>query len=411
MTAERLRRLATGMRTPRALVVAFAGAALALGLWVGGADDAGNQQAADVVVAAADDVPSQTAPAPAPTPPPTPAATPAPTPRPTATPWRISLPTPTPTPTPRTAVPAPPQVYVGIVAKLGLDQIVAEAAAPAPPAVPAGTNPLTGVPATGSIGRAAMLVKLDNVVAARPQEGVGSAEIVYEEMVEGGLTRLAAVFLERDTGLGPVRSGRTTDIGLAANLNTPLFAYSGANAPTEALLADAAIVNRGPAHVPYRRSGSRRAPHDLMTDASSIRSGTGGAAPPTMFVFSTDPPTGGAPTQSFTVGFPATSVGWSWDGTGWLRTQDGSPHLDALSGTQVRAATVIVQHTRYVDSGLGTPEGVTVGTGRARIYTNGVSVAATWTRPSLRSVTTYTNASGAHIPVNPGPTWIELIPD
>ncbi len=410
MTAERLRRLATRTRTPRALVVAFAGTAVALGLWVGGADNSGSEQAVDVVVAA-DDVRNDASSAPAPTTQPTPVAPPAPTPTPTPTPWRISLPTPTPTPTPRAAAPAPPQVYVGIVAKLGLDQIVVEAAAPAPPAVAAGINPLTGVAATGSIGRAAMLVKLDNVRAARPQEGVGSAEIVYEEMVEGGLTRLAAVFLERDTGLGPVRSGRTTDIGLAANLNIPLFAYSGANAPTEALLAKAAIVNRGPAHVSYRRSGSRRAPHDLMTDAGSIRSGTGGAAPPTMFVFSADPPASGVPMQSFTVGFPATSVAWSWDGAGWLRSQDGSPHLDALSGTQVRAATVIVQHTRYVDSGLGTPEGVTVGAGRATVYTNGVSVAATWTRPSLRSVTTYTDAAGAHISVSPGRTWIELVPE
>jgi hypothetical protein len=381
-------------------------------VWVGGADGSGDERAADVIVAAPVGHASNEL-EPAPTPATTPMPTAAPIPAPTPTPWRISFPTPTPTPTPtpRAVAPTPPQVYVGIVAKLGLDQIIAEAAAPAPPNVAAGTNPLTGIRATGSIGRAAMLVKLDNVPAARPQEGVGSAEIVYEEMVEGGLTRLAAVFLERDTGLGPVRSGRTTDIGLAANLNTPLFAYSGANAPTEALLAGAAIVNRGPAHVSYRRSGSRWAPHDLMTDASSVRGGTVGSAPPTMFVFSTDPPTGGTPTSSFSVGFPATSVTWSWDGTGWLRSQDGTSHFDALSGTQVRAATVIVQHTQYVDTGLGTPEGVTVGTGRATIYTNGMSVAATWTRPSLRSVTTYTDAAGAHIPVSPGRTWIELVPE
>ncbi len=410
MTAERLRRLITRLTTPRAVVVALAGVAMGLGVWVGGADGSGDQQAADVVVAAPGGEASDEQEA-APTPSPTPTATATPSPTPAPTPWRVTFPTPTPTPTPRAAAPAPPQVYVGVVAKLGLDQIVAEAAAPAPPAVPAGTNPLTGVPATGSIGRAAMLVKLDNVAVARPQEGVGSAEIVYEEMVEGGLTRLAAVFLERGTGLGPVRSGRTTDIGLAANLNTPLFAYSGANTPTEALLATAAIVNRGPARAAYHRSGSRRAPHDLMTDAGSIRSGTGGVAPPTMFVFTTDPPAGGTPTPSFSVGFPATSVTWSWDGTGWLRSQDGASHLDALSGAQVRATTVIVQRTRYIDSGLGTPEGVTVGTGAATVYTNGVAVAATWTRPSLRSVTTYTDAAGAHIPVRPGNTWIELLPE
>jgi hypothetical protein len=323
------------------------------------------------------------------------------------------IPTPTPTPDSDPAEPGPSApttpIYVGTVARLGLDDPVVAPAADQPPAVAAGLSPLTGLPAVGPINRAAILAKFDNVPAARPQQGIATAEIVYEEMVEGGLTRFAAVILEPAGGLGPIRSGRTTDIGIAGSLNVPLFAYSGANVSTEGLLAKAAIVNRGPGSASYRRSSSRWAPHDLMTDVSSLRSGTGGAPPPTMFVFADDAGAGGSAAASFTAGFPASSATWTWDGGGWLRSQNGTPHLDA-SGQQIRAANVIVQRTPYIESGLGTPEGVTVGTGSAAVYTNGTAIPAIWTRPTLRSVTTYTDPNGNHIAVTPGITWIELVP-
>ena len=93
---------------------------------------------------------------------------------------------------------------------------------------------LTGLPGTVP-DRPAAVVKIDNGGPARPQTGLNAADIVVEEEVEGGITRFAAVFHSTPSVVGPVRSGRTTDIGIINGLGSPLLLYSGANQVTDAL--------------------------------------------------------------------------------------------------------------------------------------------------------------------------------
>lgn len=293
------------------------------------------------------------------------------------------------------------------------------------PSTRSGTAPLTGTTAGNRSGRA-VIVKIDNVAPARPQVGLLQADIVYEELVEAGFTRLAAVFHSRQLdSVGPVRSGRSTDIGIVGSYSDPVFAFSGANSIFDGLIDDAPLVNRG-AEVwsGYWRVAGRRAPHNLFTSTNRLRDSTSeGSAPKAQFAYRSS----GEALASSAVpadliqlryresGSVAITYEWSEKSGGWLRSQGGTKHVDA-AGKQVAPANVVVQVVDYVDTGLTDKwgeilyEGVNVGSGDALVFTNGHVVAGTWTRPTLRSVTTFTDVDGNHIELTPGTTWVSLVP-
>src|SRR5438105_3349546 len=116
-------------------------------------------------------------------------------------------------------------------------------AGPSTTPVPPGVAPLTGLPGDpDKLSRPALIVKIDNAPKARPQAGINKADVVVEEMVEGGITRLASVFQSTDSPVEPVRSARSTDVAFASALHRPLFAYSGANPTFLSLVRAAPMV-------------------------------------------------------------------------------------------------------------------------------------------------------------------------
>jgi hypothetical protein len=143
-------------------------------------------------------------------------------------------------------------------------------------ATPAAVYPLTGLGAASAaaVAHPALVVKIDNVVGALPQTGLNDADMVYEEMVEGGVTRLAAVFQQGAAPLlGPVRSGRTTDIAIVSDLNHPLFGFSGANPIFLAEIRAAPIVDvdaERESSAQYFRMGPHAAPHNLYTTTAKL---------------------------------------------------------------------------------------------------------------------------------------------
>lgn len=296
----------------------------------------------------------------------------------------------------------------------------------APPVDDPEVAPLTGLPA-GKLNRRAIVIKIDNVSAALPQFNVNAADIVYEELVEAGATRLAAVYhSERQTTVGPVRSARTTDIGIAASFNRPVFAFSGANSIVERLVRRAPVVDRGAESRGdlYRRLGGRPAPHNLLTSTTALEnSAADRAGPQPHFVYradgdeiAPDVPTASMVQLRFLerAGVP---VRYEWDPQvdGWRRYQNGRRHVDA-AGVQVAPANVVVQIVPYEDAGMTDKfgedlyEAEMLGSGEALIFTAGHVFEATWTKPTLRSVTTYTDADGNHIALTPGRTWVALVP-
>lgn len=305
-------------------------------------------------------------------------------------------------------------------------------AAPTPTA-PQAVAPLTGLAGDygDRLGRTALVVKIDNVEPkARPQVGLNQADVVYEERVEGSVTRLLAIFHSTDSvPVGPVRSARTSDIAIFSVLHHPYFAWSGAN-PTFAQrirAADALDVGYDALSGEYFREPTRSGPSNLMLKSTATITGIpneGSTPPPALFQFrSSGPavahlePVAGAAVNFGSSGGSAPTE-WRWNGTGWARTQKGTPHVD-VSGQQVAPANVVIQFVSYAPTdvadqfGVLIPEAQLVGEGEVWVLTGGGTgpaglVQGRWTKPSIDAVTTYTDVDGNPILLTPGRTWVVL---
>ena len=240
-------------------------------------------------------------------------------------------------------------------------------------------SPLTGLPVTdlATLKRPALVVKIDNADgagnnSARPQLGLNQADVVYEEMVEGSVTRLAAIFQSGDSDpVGPVRSARTTDVAVFSPLNRPLYAWSGANGDFAAIIRGSNLVDVGYDAAPdayQRRSDNGHvAPHNLYSSTPALFAlAPPDAQPPSpLFVYRTagDPAgAGAAPVGSVTVQFGggagSAPVDWTWDApsNAFLRQQKGSPHVDE-AGVQVGAQNVVIEFVGYHNTGYVDPSG------------------------------------------------------
>lgn len=289
--------------------------------------------------------------------------------------------------------------------------------------------PLTGLPVDAAVkNRPALVVKIDNAPKARPQYGMAKADIVVEEKVEDGVTRFFTIFQSQDADrVEPVRSARSTDIGLVGSLNRPLFAYSGANAVFQARVQAAPLVNVGYDAKPgdFHRDSGRPAPYNLFTSTASLfrYAPAGAGPPPPWFPYRPDGQPlsvqGAAPASHLHVEYLGkhikTIVDYGWDAASgrWLRAQDGGPH-NLVDGGQVAPRNVVVMMVDYKDTGLvdlsGTavPEAQVVGTGEAWVLTDGKVVKGSWSKPSEDKVTAFTGPDGTPVPLTPGQTWIEL---
>ncbi len=279
------------------------------------------------------------------------------------------------------------------------------------------THPLTGEKTRAIQNRPALVIKIDNHNRARPQAGLNQADIVWEELVEGSITRFAAVYHEQNPGsVGPVRSARTGDIDLVSQLNVPLFGASGANSGVLNALAGAPLINVNAINVgsAYFRQNGRRAPHNLFARASSLwaAGAPAGGIPPQLFRYrAVGAPAAGSPDNGVDIDFGFTEVSYRWNGVGWVRTQDGRLHVDA-SGVAIAPPNVIVQITQYGVSAADfeSPEAETVGRGTAYIYTGGNMIPGTWSRTSATDRIVYKDAAGNEILLTPGRTWVALAP-
>jgi hypothetical protein len=285
--------------------------------------------------------------------------------------------------------------------------------------------PLRGTPVDDAAraSRPALVVKVGNDEAARPPAGINDADIVYEEKVEGPFSRFAAVFHGREPGaVGPVRSGRSTDVGIVSDLNRPLFAFSGANNTFLSMLRAAPLVDVGAdvRQQAYERRRDRPAPYNLWLNPARVYDAPAPASgpPPAQFPYRADgapPAAGAAPAGGFSYGFGPSGhqVAFTWDPAlkGWARTQNGTPHVD-MEGARIAPANVVVQSVEYKDTGerdvAGTPvpEAELTGSGKATIFTDGTAVPVTWSRPSAAQTTEYRAADGNPVALTPGQTWV-----
>jgi hypothetical protein len=257
-------------------------------------------------------------------------------------------------------------------------------------------------------------------VTARPQTGLQSADIVYVEPVEGGLTRFMAVFSSHfPPVIGPVRSARQSDLDLLLQFGRPAFAWSGATPHLVPFIQRAPIVDLYALTVGgYFRTSSRVAPYNLYADTKTLLAEAKGAskARDIGFRFGTRPG-GGTHAASYTVRYPASSYTFRWSAKDnrWLTWMDGAP-ARAAEGGQLGGSTVIVQYTqiatsRFEEYGGRPPYAKSIGSGKAVVLREGRAYTVHWSRPSGGTGTTYTLPNGQRMPFAPGQTWVLLAPD
>ncbi|MGQ5633915.1 MULTISPECIES: DUF3048 domain-containing protein [unclassified Streptomyces] len=283
-------------------------------------------------------------------------------------------------------------------------------------APPPSSSPAPSATAAGS----PLAVKIDNVSAARPQTGLDAADVVYAEQVEGGLSRLMAVYATRlPRTVGPVRSARASDLELLRQFHRPTLAFSGAQHKLLPLIGKAPLRAESPDEAPaaYFRGGGRAAPHNLYVHPGRLLpSAPGRAALTTGFRYG-PAPSGGTPTGSRTVRYPAARFGFTWSPGRhrWLVAMDGTP-TTTTDGARVAAATVVVQYvkvtaSRYHDVlGNPTPYTETAGSGKAQVLRDGRSFDASWSRPAATDGTTFTAADGSPVNFADGQVWVVFAP-
>ena len=288
------------------------------------------------------------------------------------------------------------------------------------PAIP--RQPLTGVPlAEGEqpIARPALAVKIDNAgPARRNHSGLAVADLVYEEIVEANITRFAAVFHSQGSDVvGPIRSGRSQDVGLLTSLREPLFAWSGGNPGVTRLIAASPLVDlnavRGGEGY-YRGPGVQ--PHDLYNSTDRLwqqaADGHPGAPPQQFEYVRPGDSFQGDPTAGLELAMRSIDVEWTWDAEQqrFLRSQEGRPHVDAVHG-RIGATNVVVLVVEYLPSQIDarSPEAQTTSeSGPVWVFSEGRVRAGRWIRLATTDPFTLVTDQGEPILLTPGNTWVEL---
>ncbi len=284
---------------------------------------------------------------------------------------------------------------------------VADRAVEPPP-----VSPLTGLPLKGDGPRHPVLaVKIDNSASSTPQVGLGSADMVVEELVEGGMTRLAAFYYDQvPTDVGPVRSMRATDIGIVQPLAAVLVASGGA-AQTVARVEDAGIRSFDEEATGFYRDAGRSSPYNLFIELSDLaKTVRVTEAPASYLPFGGELPKG-EPAAGLTASFSAGS-------SSTFELRDGKYHntdTHAADGDQFAADTVLVLRVPVEDAGYLDPAGNPVpetrftGTGPASIFHGGRVVQGTWSKDGLDAPVRLAHA-GREVSLPPGKVWIGLVP-
>ncbi len=296
--------------------------------------------------------------------------------------------------------------------------------APPPPACP-----LTGRPAPGGVvpARPALAVKIENLPEARPQAGLDKADIVYEEPVEGGITRFITIFqCDEANRVGPVRSGRTTDPNILMQYGKPLLGWSGGANIVSKAIAHSPVIDLSATVQPalYTRDPSRPEPHNLYSTTAKLWAAGKKVAKhdttPPAPIFTYSDTYDGKAKKAPQIHLPFSSyadVYWKWSKKAgvWLRSHGTVPHT-LEDGSQVQATNIVVQQVDVVPgpiidpAGNPSPEIDVVGSGKAWVFRNGRMIVGRWKRATLDDTTVFTSKSGEVIPLAPGTTWVELLP-
>ena len=294
-----------------------------------------------------------------------------------------------------------------------------------------------------------VVVKIENDPVVRPQTGLDRADLIFEELVEGGMTRFAVVFQsDLPDEVGPVRSVRHVDVAIAEPI-ADAFIFSGGAKRTmrfvgRKLPTTISVVTEGGPGM-YRKSGLY-APHNLFLNMNEMLQSLAEHDTPSSGFFvrpepSATPTTSQAPSPE--VSESASGVGtaspttkpfstvskaavkfssfagpnWEWNPTDrlWMRSEGKKPFMN-VDGTQFGTNNLVIVEVREIDAGYKgstggyVPRTVLTGSGRAWVLSNGGATEVAWRKPFVNAQMELTDTSGRPFTMPTGRTWVELLP-
>ncbi|GAB4288363.1 MAG: DUF3048 domain-containing protein [Coriobacteriia bacterium] len=310
----------------------------------------------------------------------------------------------------------------GVVAQW--PDVTSERTVPQPPMPP--RWPLTGLDAADAslLERRVVSVKVENSPSARPQWNLQLADVVYESVTEGGITRFNAIFHSQSPKqVGPVRSARLSDVDIVPQYNA-LFVFSGASSSVNAAIRKTTIENLSEdagVTYPYWRGSDRPRPHNLYVDIDKAREeGKKRGMPTTQdvkgFAFERLSVEATPTVTEVSIPFsPANRVVWTYDAeTGtYLRDNNGSAHIDKGTGEQLRARNVVVIWAKHTVAsrdvvGSTTYDIELIGTGRVTVFRDGQRFDGTW-EAEAGATPVFRTSEGTQIKLSPGNTWMQVI--
>lgn len=300
----------------------------------------------------------------------------------------------------------------------------AERKTPQPPVSP--RWPYTGMEATDADGpqRRPLSIKIENSNVSRPQVGLNSADVVYETIVEGGITRFNCIFHSKvPKTVGPVRSARLSDQWIVPQYDGLLY-FSGRSASVGRVLAKHKIpdLEHGKASAAYYRVRDRAAPHNLFMDTTKAYSVaqkrnyrvTSNAKP---LQYDRRAVVATPTITEIRIPFSqANRVEWRYNAENRLyrRSNNGSVHRDKATGNAVTARNVVVMWAKYTQATNDMVGSVTWdinmgGEGRVSIFRDGQRYDGTWTA-DRQTPPRFADKDGKPIRLAAGRTWFQVIP-
>lgn len=284
--------------------------------------------------------------------------------------------------------------------------------------------PYTGRKASepSQIEKRPLSVKIENSAASRPQTGPGSADVVYETIAEGGITRFNCIFHSKvPSRVGPVRSARLSDLWVVPQYDA-LFFFSGASRSVLSQIGQAKLPNLSHARsgALYSRSSARRAPHNLYMDTTKAYAAAKARGydvtselEPLQFEMRSSETT--SPVNEINIPFsPANTVRWEWTGKAYARYNNGAVHRDEGLDKQITADNVVVMWAKHEKAsqdkvGSTTFRIVLGGKGRVSVFRDGQRFDGTW-HAERDAPPVFKDADGRPIKLAQGRTWFQVLP-
>lgn len=282
--------------------------------------------------------------------------------------------------------------------------------------------PLTGLPVDHEIKDRVVMVMINNHSKARPQSGLDQADMVYEMLEEGLITRFMAFYQSHSPKIvGPVRSIRPYNVELGQGFDA-IMSHAGGSVAALSMLKSGQYADLDEIYAyskAYWRDKSRRAPHNLYTSIAKLRTGAEakgynlGGTTPTFSFYAPDEPMNGKAATTITVTYSKrNTAGYEYDTATkqYKRLTAGKPHLDKETGKQLMATNVLVIAARHrtLDQ-EGRLEIDTTGPGQGYMFQRGKVLPITWERRADGAIRAYQN--GVEVKLYPGTTWVNIVPD